>query len=839
MPSLQASRVTLCLAAIGGLTGASLYAQCADGTPPPCEVRAVRAPRHEPPSSAEERGRSFLILPFRNITRSAEHDWLVEGSPVLLADALGHWDEIRVVRSERLYPVLERHGLSAGDVIGLDDARRVAAETDAWTVVTGEFLATGTRVRVSLRAYDAVTEREVVRASKEIEAGNDERQVYESLAGELLRAAGLEPSSIDLAEATTQSLDAHKAYLRGIAHLNRADYGPAREAFLEAIELDSTFAQAYARLAQASTFNQQTFRNPANPAARYAQRAAELAASLPPRDRTLVRSLNSLLHAEFGAARDGLEQLVASDSTDLDAMERLALLEIMDWIIVEVDGELRLRGSYNRAARLAKRVLALDPGRHNAYWLLTFVYLAASGVMGSTTLDGYRREYPSLAAQQMARPDERFVMILRDTIELVPDSVFRASGEDPQPARARARRAAREWVDRWLAAGPNEAEAHLAASRLDELDGSYEGALQHLTRAESLGIGTQLDDPVERRVSLLVRLGRFDEATPVADSLHGFFRSPVARRSINVRTAVWTAQLYLLTGQFDKAEAVVDTYRNPLRLCGLVGLRIEVPDALRPVIADSALSFVRLWRVRPRLRDCLVQMLAGAAERAEGDERERLLTAIHAKVETLAELGDPGSAWLASIYLVDADTTRAARDSLLATWEQLVANVTTEEDRSLAVYRRGRLAASAGRQDVSHAAMDHLIDAGDLETAYQLAWVVINVDTAVSSRLGVLERLVRITEIDPANLLARYQIGKIGALTGRELDLAQASLEEYLRHDPPENGPSHAAAHWRLGMIYGHLGEVDRARAAYEESLRLDPDFEQAKAALEKLKERT
>ncbi len=118
---LLMSRVTLCLASAGPLTAQSLYAQCADGTPPPCEVQAAQVvARATPPPSEAERGRSFLILPFRNITRSADHDWLVEGSPVLLADAFGQWDEIRVVRSEQLYPALARHGLSVGDVIPLD-----------------------------------------------------------------------------------------------------------------------------------------------------------------------------------------------------------------------------------------------------------------------------------------------------------------------------------------------------------------------------------------------------------------------------------------------------------------------------------------------------------------------------------------------------------------------------------------------------------------------------------------------------------------------------------------------------------------------------------------------
>ena len=84
-----------------------LRAQCADGTPPPCEVRTqqVVASATPPPSEAE-RGRSFLILPFRNLTRSPELEWLIDGSVALLTDALNQWQDITVVPETRLYPAL-------------------------------------------------------------------------------------------------------------------------------------------------------------------------------------------------------------------------------------------------------------------------------------------------------------------------------------------------------------------------------------------------------------------------------------------------------------------------------------------------------------------------------------------------------------------------------------------------------------------------------------------------------------------------------------------------------------------------------------------------------------
>src|SRR5256885_11146964 len=41
-----------------------------------------------------------------------------------------------------------------------------------------------------------------------------------------------------LATATTRSLDAYRAYLRGVAHLNRAEYRQARDAMVDAVRID-------------------------------------------------------------------------------------------------------------------------------------------------------------------------------------------------------------------------------------------------------------------------------------------------------------------------------------------------------------------------------------------------------------------------------------------------------------------------------------------------------------------------------------------------------------------------------------------------------------------------
>src|SRR5207245_2086644 len=51
----------------------AIDAQCADGSPPPCVTR-----RATPPASV--RARHFLLLPFKNVTRKSDQEWLVAGS---------------------------------------------------------------------------------------------------------------------------------------------------------------------------------------------------------------------------------------------------------------------------------------------------------------------------------------------------------------------------------------------------------------------------------------------------------------------------------------------------------------------------------------------------------------------------------------------------------------------------------------------------------------------------------------------------------------------------------------------------------------------------------------
>src|SRR5262249_34917296 len=77
----------------------------------------------------------------------------------------------------------------------------------------------------------------------------------------------------------------------------------------------------------------------------------------------------------------------------------------------------------------------------------------------------------------------------------------------------------------------------------------------------------------------------------------------------------------------------------------------------------------------------------------------------------------------------------------------------------------------------------------------------------------------------PDDLNALYQIGRTGALSGKQLDRAEQALKTFLAAPQRENTPRPVSAHWRLGMVYEKQGRKDLAAEEYRKSLAIDPDY--------------
>jgi tetratricopeptide (TPR) repeat protein len=81
-----------------------------------------------------------------------------------------------------------------------------------------------------------------------------------------------------------------------------------------------------------------------------------------------------------------------------------------------------------------------------------------------------------------------------------------------------------------------------------------------------------------------------------------------------------------------------------------------------------------------------------------------------------------------------------------------------------------------------------------------------------------------------------YQAGRTLLQLNQELARGERYLRKYLSQDPEGLAPPLSAAHWRLALILEKEGRKQDAIKELEESLRLQPDFENAKKDLKRLK---
>ena len=91
----------------------------------------------------------------------------------------------------------------------------------------------------------------------------------------------------------------------------------------------------------------------------------------------------------------------------------------------------------------------------------------------------------------------------------------------------------------------------------------------------------------------------------------------------------------------------------------------------------------------------------------------------------------------------------------------------------------------------------------------------------------------------PRDIAVRFQIGRLAAGSGQQLERGEKTLRELIAEPEWESTnlrPSRAAVHYRLGMVLEKVGKKPDAKASYERALALDPQLKQAKDALAALR---
>jgi serine/threonine-protein kinase len=394
---------------------------------------------------------SMLVLPFDNLRDDRSVDWLREGSVSMLALNLSQWNDLTVVDHERLHDLLSHHRLRPGDPIGLDLARRLAREAGVWTVVLGDFTQAGDSLHLVARMYDVASGERVDVARVDDRPGNDARPLFDDLAAKLLDLSGApQEIRIGLAQSTTNSLEAYRAYLDGVERLNRWDLAGAEQGFRRATALDTTFGLAYYRLALTRGWLVGVGDSIADNAI---ARATAYSERVPAHDRTVINAYRAFLAGEYSTARDSYQQLIARDAGDADAWYGLGEAWFHDSTYRDKSP------AWTRAIQAFRRTLALDPEYALAYNHIQEMLSSAGGP----------RPYYALVA-----PDS-FAMTERADGRTL-DSATRAASV------ARARSAALATARSWVTSQPTTLRAHAAMVDAYVVSGNYTAAMGEVDR---------------------------------------------------------------------------------------------------------------------------------------------------------------------------------------------------------------------------------------------------------------------------------------------------------------------------------------------------------------------
>jgi DNA-binding SARP family transcriptional activator/TolB-like protein len=297
-------------------------------------------------SVVNSRGRVIAVLPF-TVRGARSSGYLGEAMVYLLSMSLRTPHEVSPVDPRTLLGAIK-----PGDANyrAPDSALNAAGSLGAGSVVLGDIVAVGGRLRVTASLYDSTHHAEPITT---VDVECDTTEVFaavDAIASQLL--ATLHPGAagqmIKVATLSTRSLAAFKAFLTGEEAYRQARFADAVVDFQRAVALDSSFALANYQLAMAGDWAGL----PSVPLSA-AEAAYRDRAHLPPRYRLLLDGFRSWRAGDLDGAEASYRDAIASDAGDEEAWYQLGE-------VLFHDAGLRTR-SPQEARAAFEQVLLLDP----------------------------------------------------------------------------------------------------------------------------------------------------------------------------------------------------------------------------------------------------------------------------------------------------------------------------------------------------------------------------------------------------------------------------------------------------------------------------------------------
>lgn len=215
---------------------------------------------------------SLAVLPLQNLSGDAAQDYFAAGTTDELTTELAHIQGLRVV--SRTSAVLA--GQSQKSLQQIAEALNVDA------IVEGSVLRSGNKIRITAQLIDARNDKHLWAQSFEGQA-SDILLLQDTVAHEIASQTRIALTASDRTRLNTArniKPEAHDDYLRGLYFIQRREAERAAQYFRSAIDLEPTYAPAWAGLAHAlmleSVISGKTAEQMMSPSMQAARRAIEL-----------------------------------------------------------------------------------------------------------------------------------------------------------------------------------------------------------------------------------------------------------------------------------------------------------------------------------------------------------------------------------------------------------------------------------------------------------------------------------------------------------------------------------------------------------------------------------
>ncbi len=359
-------------------------------------------PRKEAAPLAPSGESSLAVMYFENRSDEPDLDKILVD---MLTTNLSRFDEIKVVSSQRLFDILRQLGKQDADIIDKNMAMEIAKRANVGTMMTGNIIKLGDRIRISSQLTEVETG--TILGSEQVEGSRIEDvfamvdQLTERVITRLNISTKGEVEHFNISDVSTDSFEAYKYFQKGREYVWRWRWSGARENLEKAISLDPTFATAHLYYAIALSAWGVNVRDPYYdliPIREAMRLAKEHSSKATEKEKRFIEAYDAFIHRKFDEAerlsldfvnrypddKDGIFLLgyVSHYAGKFDQCIEYAekLLEIDPTLAIGYNllaYELSRRGNHQKAISTIKKYIALQPDEWNPYDSTWEIYMKA------------------------------------------------------------------------------------------------------------------------------------------------------------------------------------------------------------------------------------------------------------------------------------------------------------------------------------------------------------------------------------------------------------------------------------------------------------------------------